>query len=289
MKKTAMAIMTIIIVMIWALSANAESTEFVGCKIRITREIVAENGEILSPGSIFTILSEEEEKFQIEVDDEKIFVNSSEVFINVKDYIPSIEVDLVMADKAIFQMGGESIPGLWGEKFYNTPGAESGTEAWLTVQAAQKLAKAQEMFLQDGKSIVINDAYRPYSVTKEFQSRYRAYLNTKTESFKKKWFGSLGESWFLAQKASSHNYGIAVDITLRDLSTGCIMEMPAPMHNLDIRSAESSWINGDSKECENAKYLASVMKKCGMKTLKSEWWHFQDGSAPKSDPINIPN
>ena len=154
------------------------------------------------------------------------------------------------------------------------------------------MAKAQEIFLKDGKCIVVNDAYRPYAVTREFQSAYRAYLNTKSSSFKKKWFGNLDESWFLAQKASSHNYGIAVDITLRDLKTGNIMDMPAAMHNLDYRSAEYNWVNVDAPACENARYLARVMKQVGMKSLKSEWWHFQDGTTPdrnKVAPVDIPN
>ena len=295
MKKLTMAIVTMIMVMIMALSANAEETEFVGCKIRTTHATSASNGIntiMVAEDNIFTILSEDNGQFAIEVNGENYWIDSNEVFINVKDYIPSIEVNLVMADKAIFQMAGEGIHGLWGEKFYNRPGSENGTEAWLTVAAAKKLAKAQEIFLKDGKCIVVNDAYRPYAVTREFQSTYRAYLNTKSSSFKKKWFGTLGESWFLAQKASSHNYGIAVDITLRDLKTGNIKDMPTAMHNLDYRSAEYNWVNVDAPACENARYLARVMKQVGMKSLKSEWWHFQDGATPdrnKVAPVDIPN
>ena len=295
MKKLVMAVMTMIMVMIIALSANAEGAEFVGCAIRTTHTTTTTNSFntiMLAEDTIFTIKSEDSGKFEIDVNGESYWINSDEVFINVKDYIPSIEVNLVMADKAIFQMAGEGISGLWGKKFYNRAGSENGTEAWLTVAAAKKLAKAQEIFLKDGKCIVVNDAYRPYAVTREFQSTYRAYLNTKSSSFKKKWFGTLGESWFLAQKASSHNYGIAVDITLRDLKTGNIMDMPTAMHNLDYRSAEYNWVNVDAPACENARYLARVMKQVGMKSLKSEWWHFQDGATPdrsKVAPIDIPN
>ena len=295
MKKLTMAVMTMIMVMIMALSANAEGTEFVGCAIRTTHATSATNGSnsiVLAEDNVFTIIGEKNGQFEINVNGDGYWIDSSEVFINVKDYIPSIEVNLVMADKAIFQMAGEEIPGLYGQKFYNRPGSENGTEAWLTVAAAKKLKKAQEIFLKDGKCIVVYDAYRPYAVTKKFQSAYRAYLKTKSSSFKKKWFGTLGESWFLAQKASAHNYGIAVDITLRDLKTGNIMDMPAAMHNLDYRSAEYNWVNVDAPACENARYLARVMKQAGMKTLKSEWWHFQDGNIPdrnKVAPIDIQN
>lgn len=296
MKKITMAVVTMILVMIMALSANAEGTEFVGCAIRTTHATSATNGSnsiVLAEDNVFTIIGENNGQLAIDVNGENYWLDSSDVFINVKDYIPSIEVNLVMADKAIFQMANEEIPGLWGKKFYHyRTGSENKTEAWLTVATAKKLAKAQEIFLNDGKCIVVYDAYRPYSVTKEFQSAYRAYLDTKSSSFKKKWFGTLGESWFLAQKASAHNYGIAIDCSLRDLKTGNIMDMPTAMHNLDYRSAEYNWVNVDEPACENARYLARVMKQAGMKTLKSEWWHFQDGKTPdrnKVAPIDIQN
>ena len=115
MKKLTMAIVTMIMVMIMALSANAEGTEFVGCKIRTTHATSASNGIntiMVAEDNIFTILSEDNGQFAIEVNGENYWIDSNEVFINVKDYIPSIEVNLVMADKAIFQMAGEGIHGL---------------------------------------------------------------------------------------------------------------------------------------------------------------------------------
>lgn len=294
MKKFTMAILTMAMVLMISLSASAEGKGFEGCTIRTIRDNTvvtnATKSMTIEADRTFKVLNATEDKFEIMVNDEIFAINSDEVFVNLKDFVPSLEVNLVMADKAIFQMAGEEIPGLWGEKFYNRNGSEQGTEAWVTVETAKKLAEAQEIFLADGKTIVVYDAYRPYSTTKKFQSAYRAYLNTKTNQFKQKWFGNLGESWFLAQKASSHNYGIAVDISLRDLETGEILEMPAPMHNLDYRSAEYNWVNGNSTACENARYLAKVMKQVGMKSLKSEWWHFQNGSTPKElSPVDIPN
>ena len=292
MKKAIMAVVTISMVMMIALSASAEGKEFVGCTIRTTHVTSATN-EIdtieLGEDKLFTILSEKEGMFEVCLGSNTYWIDEGEVLINAKEYIPSIEVNLVMDDKAIFQMANEPITGLWGEKFYNRVGSENGTEAWVTVSTAQKLAKAQAIFQADGKCLVINDAYRPFSVTQKFQQAYRVYLNTKTTSFKKKWFGTLGESWFLAQKASSHNYGIAVDVSLKDVKTNQVMDMPTAMHNLDYRAAQYNWCNVNAPACENARSLARVMKMVGMKTLKSEWWHFQDGTTPSTAPIDIPN
>ena len=65
MKKLTMAIVT----MIMALSANAEGTEFVGCKIRTTHATSASNGIntiMVAEDNIFTILSEDNGQFAIE-------------------------------------------------------------------------------------------------------------------------------------------------------------------------------------------------------------------------------
>lgn len=70
------------------------------------------------------------------------------------------------------------------------------------------------------------------------------------------------------------------------------MDMPTAMHNLDYRSAEYNWVMLMHLLVKMARYLARVMKQVGMKSFKSEWWHFQDGATPdrnKVAPVDIPN
>lgn len=81
--------------------------------------------------------------------------------------------------------------------------------------------------------------------------------------------GRFGIGSFLAASVSAHNRGIALDLTLVDISTGEELEMQAPIHDLSWHAA--AYLNN-----ENAKLLEQYMTGVGMRGLTSEWWHFQD-------------
>lgn len=92
-------------------------------------------------------------------------------------------------------------------------------------------------------------------------------------------FGRYKMNYFLANGKSRHNRGIAVDLTIVDLSTGKELHMQTSMHDL-------SWYSEDARDNKNAKKLASIMEGVGFEGLKSEWWHFhdieaQDGLSPE--------
>lgn len=74
---------------------------------------------------------------------------------------------------------------------------------------------------------------------------------------------------FLAQAVSTHNRGIALDLTLNDADTDEDLEMQSDMHDL-------SWYSILAQNNENADLLAFYMKGVGYNDLSSEWWHFQD-------------
>lgn len=82
-------------------------------------------------------------------------------------------------------------------------------------------------------------------------------------------FGRYTMNYFLANGKSRHNRGIAVDLTLVDLSTGKDVQMQTSMHDL-------SWYSENARDNKNAKKLASIMEGAGFEGLKSEWWHFHD-------------
>lgn len=121
-----------------------------------------------------------------------------------------------------------------------------------------KLLKAQELFAADGYSIIIYDAYRPYSVTCIMFDIHKdgTYVAGKR-------FGSI------------HNKGAAIDMSIVDNSTGLPLEMPSPIHTLDSTSNRNN-PNMTAKAKENMNYMAGIMKKCGFGTISSEWWHFTD-------------
>ena len=122
-------------------------------------------------------------------------------------------------------------------------------------------------------TLKIYDTYRPYSVTKYLYEntllvadKYKEYFNAVVNNFE------YSQRWFLAENASSHNYGVALDLTLVDLSTGKELEMQTKIHDLSVYSV----IDYNN---ENAKILAKIMTKQGFSTLRSEWWHFQDNDS----------
>lgn len=76
---------------------------------------------------------------------------------------------------------------------------------------------------------------------------------------------------FLARSGSYHNYGLAVDLTLVRIDTGEELQMQTAIHDL-------SWHSITDENNANADLLAKYMTGCGLTTLFSEWWHFQDNA-----------
>ena len=91
--------------------------------------------------------------------------------------------------------------------------------------------------------------------------------------------GTFGLPNFLAQYGSMHNMGIALDLTLEDLS-GEELEMQTVMHDLSIYSVIY-------QNNSNANLLSSIMKGAGFGGLTSEWWHFQDNETREALKLNI--
>lgn len=237
------------------------------------------------------ILEERNGRFKIKCSDNNYYwLDSGKVLINIAEYIPSISINLDMAmDENYFNMAGEDIPDLTNKRFYMSKKSRNGSECWLKYQPAKKLLKAEKYFLSEGYKIKVYDAYRPASCTQKFKVAYRKYLDMKSARFKSKHFGELGESWFLAQKSSSHNFGIALDLTLVDIKTNQELKMPSKMHTLDCSSAYYMWKDGSGDATKNALYLKSAMENAGFSYLKSEWWHFQDNTISKGNVIDVPN
>lgn len=74
---------------------------------------------------------------------------------------------------------------------------------------------------------------------------------------------------FLAQTVSTHNRGIALDLTLVDAASEEELAMQSEMHDL-------SWYSIPDMNNENADLLAFYMEGAGYRGIASEWWHFQD-------------
>ena len=142
----------------------------------------------------------------------------------------------------------------------------------LKYDAALKLNKAYQSVKNDGYNIKIYDSYRPYSVTKSIYNKFKtvAEANDKRGKDMRNAMNKdgLNIDWFLAANKSAHNYGIALDLTLT--KNGEEIKAQTKMHQLDASAAISN--NNDETN-----KLQEYMTSAGFITLKSEWWHFQDG------------
>jgi D-alanyl-D-alanine dipeptidase len=161
--------------------------------------------------------------------------------VDVAQYTDDIAIDMLFAKDG----------NILGDKIYDYE------VCLLQKGTLEKLEKAAEIFKKDGYTIVIYDAYRPYSVTVELYKKYRN-----------------GEYVAPIRFGSVHNKGAAVDMSLLD-SNGMSIEMPSPIHTFNSSSNRNNKSMTRTAKA-NMNYMTKVMKKCGFDTIESEWWHFTD-------------
>lgn len=238
----------------------------------------------------FDILGTDNGYFKVEHDKKNIWIPCKNCLINVKQFIPALEVDLGLSHSPnFFNIGSQDIKGLTEKQLYTRDGSVDGSEVWIRYEVALKLLEAEKLFEKDGYRIKITDAYRPNSVTLAIRDSLNDFLKTNEgQALKKEYFGSYNVGAFLAQKASAHNYGVAVDMTLVDKESGEEIAMPSAMHTLDASSAYSTWSVKSDEKTSHGEYMREQMTNCGFSTLESEWWHFQMDSVERV-MFDIPN
>lgn len=130
--------------------------------------------------------------------------------------------------------------------------------AFLQRPAAEALGRVQKALASKGYGLMIHDAYRPWFVTWMF------------------WEATPPEDHvFVADPAqgSRHNRGCAVDLTLYDLKTGKIVEMPGRYDELSRRSY-SDFVGGTTRQRALRDLLRDAMVAEGFDIYPEEWWHF---------------
>ena len=200
------------------------------------------------------------------------WVDSNYMAINAASYLPSnYKFNITNASSSAYRgINGINIPGLTGQKLYSSEYNNSFVP--ITFSFAKKLYSIG--INNSSRTFVINDAYRPYAVTK-----YAATTANKVPAVTAG-FGDWPPDMFLALNVSRHNTGCAIDVTFGDLTSEQLAAMPSPMHELSTRATvytgyySSSYTS--SFENSQAHVLHDIMVWSGLKDLKSEWWHYQD-------------
>lgn len=137
-------------------------------------------------------------------------------------------------------------------------GSDAATVSLLT---PEDLLLLQEMVPED-IPVLKAMTWEELLALKRYVDQLLTYRDVMTDN-------RFGLGSFLAQTVSTHNRGIALDLTLVSVISEEELEMQSDMHDL-------SWYSISAQNNENADLLAFYMKGAGYNGLSSEWWHFQD-------------
>ena len=167
--------------------------------------------------------------------------------------LPSDLVELQSLDSSIrYDIRYATTNNFMGAVFYSQP------RAFLQRPAAHAVLRAHEQLRKLGYGLLIHDAYRPWYVTKMFWDATPDSLRD-----------------FVADpsQGSRHNRGAAVDLTLYDLKTGQVIDMPSGYDEFSER-AFPAYPGGTTRQRAHRDLLKRVMEAEGFTVYQNEWWHF---------------
>jgi D-alanyl-D-alanine dipeptidase len=169
------------------------------------------------------------------------------------DFLPADLVELVTLDPSIhLEIRYATTNNFLGSKFY------AQARAFMQRSPAEAVARAAKTLKPLGYGLLIHDGYRPWFVTKTF------------------WDATPQEKkWLVADpaKGSKHNRGAAVDLTLYDLKTGRVIEMPSTYDESTPR-AYAFYPGGTALQRWHRALLRRAMEAEGFTVNPEEWWHF---------------
>jgi len=129
--------------------------------------------------------------------------------------------------------------------------------ALLQKPAAEALLRAHDRLGKQGYGLLVFDAYRPWSVTREMWDKHPHYHDYLADPL----------------KGSRHNRGCAIDLTLYDLNTGRPVEMPSDYDEFTER-AHPDYQGGSPSARKARDTLRAAMEAEGFTVYENEWWHF---------------
>lgn len=186
---------------------------------------------------------------------EAIKVNPKLALIELKSIVPSIQYELKYATTDNFTK----------VQFYPT----NTSATFLRKEPAEALAQVAKTLEEKGLGIWVWDAYRPYHVTAKFWELIKDERYVANPS-----------------KGSGHNRGIAIDMTLYDLKTGKILDMPTAFDDFSEK-AHHGTDNISIIQKENRELLRAIMEKHGFLKFQTEWWHYYWPNGEQYDVLDF--
>lgn len=130
--------------------------------------------------------------------------------------------------------------------------------AFLQRPAAEAVLKVHKKLKEQGLGLVIFDGYRPWRITKLFWD--------VTPEEKRKFVAN-------PKNGSKHNRGCAVDLSIYDLKTGNLLDMPSDFDEFTER-ASPDYKGGTVEQTKNRDLLRKLMEAEDFTVNANEWWHF---------------
>lgn len=145
--------------------------------------------------------------------------------------------------------------------------------AFLAAPAAQAVARASKTAHADGFGLTIFDAYRPWRVTKQL-------WDATPNGPKKNYVAN-------PKRGSKHNRGCAVDLSLHDLATGLLVEMPSGFDDFSEK-AHRDYMAATPAAIANRARLQLYLEAEDFIGLSNEWWHFDFAGWEQYPVMDIP-
>lgn len=164
-------------------------------------------------------------------------------YVLVKKYIPDIYVELMYATDNNFT----------GVRIYDF------TDAYLRYGTVKKLANVQKELKEQGYSLKIWDAYRPFDAQQKLWEVYPDpnYVANPANGMKK------------------HNLGGTVDIIMV-AADGTVISMPTEFDDFSLK-ADRNYSDIDNEEAvNNVMILQNAMENNGFTGYQGEWWDYSD-------------
>ena len=164
-------------------------------------------------------------------------------YVLVNKYIPDIYVELMYATDNNFT----------GVRIYDF------TDAYLRYGTVKKLANVQKELKEQGYSLKIWDAYRPFEAQQKLWEVYPDpnYVANPANGIKK------------------HNLGGTVDITMV-AADGSVISMPTEFDDFSLKADRDYSDIEDEEAVKNVMILQNAMENNGFTGYQGEWWDYSD-------------
>lgn len=164
-------------------------------------------------------------------------------YVLVNKYIPDIYVELMYATDNNFT----------GVRIYDF------TDAYLRYGTVKKLANVQKELKEQGYSLKIWDAYRPFEAQQKLWEVYPDpnYVANPANGMKK------------------HNLGGTVDITMV-AADGSVISMPTEFDDFSLKADRDYYDIEDKEAVKNVMILQNAMENNGFTGYQGEWWDYSD-------------